>query len=329
LNKRNIIQKIIHNKHSPIKESSKAWAPSNIALVKYWGKRNIELNLPKTSSLSVSLGHLGTETEIRLDKKDVVFLNEKDVTEQKFAARLLAFIDLFRPTTKNCFCIGTINNFPTAAGFASSASGFAAIVKALNDFYGWQLNNKNLSVLARMGSGSAARSIENGFVEWYQGDRDDGLDSYAEKLENDWPELRIGVITITAARKKTGSTEGMLRTVETSPLYNEWPQKVEQDLVLLKEAIQEKDFDLLGKTAENNALNMHATMIGAWPPMLYWLPETVAVFHKVWQLRQDGLSVYFTIDAGPNVKLLFPKKQTTEIKKLFNNIEIIKPFEHY
>ena len=328
MNKQIVINKIIQEQFHPVTDFSKAWAPSNIALVKYWGKRNVELNLPQTSSLSVSLGHLGTKTEIKRADKDVVFLKDKDVTNTKFAERLLKFLDFFRSATSDCFCIRTSNNFPTAAGFASSASGFAAFVKALNDIYDWNLGNKDLSILARMGSGSAARSIENGFVEWYRGDRDDGLDSFAERLEKIWPELQVGVVTVAAVPKKTGSTEGMLRTQETSALYKAWPQKVKEDLKLVIEAIQHKDFELLGKTAENNALNMHATMVGAWPPLLYWQPETIVVFNKVWQLRQDGVPVYFTIDAGPNVKLLFQEKQTASVVNMFEKIEIIRPFKN-
>lgn len=327
MNKQAIVSKIINGEFQPKNNVAKACAPSNIALVKYWGKRNVELNLPVTSSLSVSLGHLGTSTKINLADNDAVFLNGNNVLETKFAQRLLKYLDNFRSSLDMQFEISTENNFPTAAGLASSASGFAALVLALNQLYGWGLSKKELSILARMGSGSASRSLYSGFVEWFCGERDDGLDSYAEPLENQWPELQIGVVTVTEAQKSVGSTEGMLRTLDSSMLYKMWPDKVDADLVTIKWAIEKKDFDLLGKTAESNALAMHATMISSWPPLLYWQPETVAVFHNVWQLRADGIPVYFTIDAGPNIKLLFLKENTSEIIRQFNNLEIIEPFK--
>ena len=327
MNKRKIVAQIINSEFQPKNNTAKAWAPSNIALVKYWGKRNVELNLPVTSSLSVSLGHLGTSTKITLADKDAVYLNSSDVLETKFAQRLLSYLDNFRQSQNMGFEINTENNFPTAAGLASSASGFAALILALNQLYGWDLSKKELSILARMGSGSASRSLFSGFVEWFCGERDDGLDSYAEPLENEWPELQIGVVTVTEAQKSVGSTEGMLRTLDSSMLYKMWPDKVDADLVTIKWAIEKKDFELLGKTAESNALAMHATMMAAWPPLLYWQPETVAVFNKVWKLRREGIQVYFTIDAGPNVKLLFLIENKPEIIRQFSNLEIIGPFE--
>jgi diphosphomevalonate decarboxylase len=327
LNKREIIAEIIQGEFQPKNETGNAWAPSNIALVKYWGKRNVELNLPITSSLSVSLGHLGTSTKIILGDKDAVFLNGKNVLESKFANRLLRYLDNFRQSQNIGFEIHTENNFPTAAGLASSASGFAALVLALNELFGWELSRRDSSILARMGSGSAARSLYPGFVEWHCGEQSDGMDSFAQPLILEWPDLRIGVVTVTEASKPVGSTEGMLRTLDTSMLYKMWPDKVDSDLVAMKWAIEKKDFELLGKTAESNALAMHATMIDAWPPLLYWQPETVAVFNKIWQLRQKGVPVYFTIDAGPNVKLLFLKENASKILKQIKSVEIINPFK--
>jgi diphosphomevalonate decarboxylase len=276
----------------------------------------------------VSLGHLGTDTIItHNDSADDFFLNgERLDPTAKFASRLQNYIDLFRPANDFFFKIDTKNNFPTAAGLASSASGYAAMAMALNNFFGWGLDKTSISILARLGSGSASRSVYNGFVEWHRGEDENGLDSYAELIPEKWPELRLAVVTVSSASKPIGSTEGMKKTVETSTLYKSWPEKANRDIELIREAIQHKNFAQLGSTAESNALAMHATMIDTQPSVLYWLPETVATFHKIWQLRRDGLQLFFTIDAGPNVKILFQEKSEAVVKEKFSGADIIKPF---
>ncbi|MBS0636885.1 MAG: diphosphomevalonate decarboxylase, partial [Verrucomicrobia bacterium] len=281
-----------------------AFAPANIALIKYWGKRNNELNLPVTSSLSLSLDK-GTHTTVKFATEDAVWLNGNRLgPDDAFTKRLLTFCDRFRD--KNCpLHIETVNEIPTAAGFASSSSGFAALVLALNELFGWNHDRKTLSILARLGSGSASRSLYSGFVEWHAGVRDDGLDSYSEPLNIEWPELQIGLVMISDKQKPIDSRMAMRRTVETSTLYKAWPEQVAKDLALMKEALNSKNFTLLGQTAETNALAMHATMAASVPSILYWQPETVATMHKIWQLRnKEGLNIYFTMDAGPNIKLL-------------------------
>ena len=302
-----------------------AFAPANIALCKYWGKRDAELNLPVNSSLSISLGKLGTHTVVKFAKTaDKVFLNGKPAPKG-FAARVSTYLNLFRKDGQ-FFEVRTKNNIPTAAGLASSASGFAALVKALDQLFGWGFNPRELSMLARLGSGSASRSIYDGFVVWHAGARADGMDSYAEELSNPWKNLRVGILEVSKGRKKTGSTDGMNRTRETSELYESWPAQAECDFDELRTAIIAQDFNLLGETAENNALAMHATMLAAWPPLCYWKPQSVALMQKVWQAREDGLELYFTMDAGPNLKLLFLEKDARAVRKLFPKIQIVNPF---
>jgi diphosphomevalonate decarboxylase len=326
VNRSEVVNQILKNADQDfIMSSVTQFAPSNIALVKYWGKRNAELNLPMTSSLSISLGEKGTETTIDIldAPKDQIFLNEIAISnEDHFAKRLVAFLDLFRTPKNYHFKIQTKNNIPTGAGLASSASGFAALVLGLNKMFDWQLPKKELSILARMGSGSACRSLWQGFVKWHCGERDDGLDSYAEKLPYEWPELRVGLLVISEKEKFMGSREAMNRTVKTSKLYQSWPGQVAQDLKNMEEAIKNKDFDLLGKTAEENAIAMHATMHDAVPSINYDLPETVELKNKIWQLRKEGLPLYFTQDAGPNIKLLFLQSHLEKIKTHFEKIEM-------
>ncbi|MEI7851265.1 MAG: diphosphomevalonate decarboxylase [Kiritimatiellales bacterium] len=304
-----------------------AFAPANIALCKYWGKRDAELNLSVNSSLSISLGKLGTHTVVKFAKTaDKVYLNGKPAPKD-FAARLSKYLNLFRKEGQ-FFEVRTKNNIPTAAGLASSASGFAALVKALDQLFGWGFNPRELSMLARLGSGSASRSLYDGFAVWHAGARADGMDSYAEELSNLWKNLRVGILEVSKGRKKTGSTDGMNHTVETSELYESWIAQADCDFDELRTAIAAQDFPMLGKTAENNALAMHATMLAAWPPLCYWKPQSVALMQKVWQAREDGLEIYFTMDAGPNLKLLFLEKDARAVKKLFPKVQIVNPFSN-
>ena len=306
-----------------------SFAPSNIALCKYWGKRDAELNLPINSSLSVSLAHLGSKTRILLSEsgQDQVVLNDELLAaDNSFAVKVIAFIDMFRRDAGHRVRVETVNNIPTAAGLASSASGFAALMQAVNEFYRLELDLSLQSAFARMGSGSASRSLFNGFVEWNMGQREDGMDSVATPLATVWPDLRIGLIKVSTAQKPVDSRSGMNRTVATAHLYQSWPMQAAADLSQLHAAIESHDFELLGQTAEQNALSMHATMIASWPPLLYWQADSVTAMHKIWQLRAEGLSLYFTMDAGPNLKVLFSAADEAAVCGQFPDMQVIAPF---
>ncbi len=310
-------------------EKGVGYAPTNIALCKYWGKRDTELNLPVTSSLSVALPDKGAFTTVSMidAEDDIVILNDEILPEgSSFVSRLVHYLDLFRTHAVWRLKIDIKMNLPVAAGLASSACGFASVVSALNDLFQWKLTPRQSSILARIGSGSAARSFWSGFVEWHEGSQLDGMDSYAEPLEVEWFGLCIGILNISDAQKPISSREAMLRTVNSSALYQSWPKKVTNDLALLKQAIKTKNFSLLGGTAESNALAMHATMIASWPPICYSLPETLAAMQKVWDARAQGLELYFTQDAGPNLKLIFMDNHLEAVKALFPNFEVIPLF---
>lgn len=318
------------NAWKPQRDKGVAFAPTNIALCKYWGKRDQELNLPVTSSLSVALPDRGALTHLSLHNKpyDHVVLNEKELDPQsKFVTRIVEFLDLFRPLKNWNLLIDIKMNVPVAAGLASSACGFASLVAALNDLFLWGLSKRHLSILARLGSGSAARSFWNGFVEWHAGVQADGMDSYAQSLEDEWSELHVGILSINTTEKPLSSREAMQKTVDTSILYNSWPKKVARDMLILRQALHAKNFSLLGGTSESNALTMHATMLSSWPPICYFLPETIREMQKIWSLRNDGLEVYFTQDAGPNLKLLFVEKDKKIIKEHFPSIDILNLFD--
>lgn len=327
---REIVQRIVAGRDMPGVERGVGRAPANIALVKYWGKRNEELNLPVTGSLSISLGRLGSEVELRPTDgpTDAVWLNSAPLPlNSAFTKRASAYLDLFRPAPGYWYEVQARNTVPTAAGFALSASGFAALARALDDLYGWGLSTRELSILARLGSGSAARSLEHGFVEWQAGSEPDGMDCFAERVAAEWPELRVGALVLCADEKPIGSREGMKRSVETCEFYREWPGRVAQDLTLLKSAMAENDFAALGAVAEANALAMHALMAATCPPIVYALPETVAAMRTVWTARQEGLALWFTMDAGPNVKLLFEVQDEAAVRERFPAVQVVAPFE--
>ncbi|AKQ33366.1 diphosphomevalonate decarboxylase [Candidatus Coxiella mudrowiae] len=331
--KRNhIFQKLLapQNK-TPVKSFGQAFAPSNIALCKYWGKRNLELNLPFTSSLSISLNNKGAHAKISSSPNlhhELIINNNLLNLESVYAKPLLAFLEEFTFLDIKAFRLELNFNIPIAAGLASSSSSYAAIIKAMNDFFGWQLNGKTLSILARLGSGSACRSVFEGFVQWHCGTDPAGMDSYAEPLNQNWPELCVGLHIVSSQKKTTSSREGMKRTVATSALYTAWPQKVNEDLISLKKAITQKDFSLLGRAAESNALAMHATMLAAWPPLMYSSPETIQLLKKIWMLREKGLEIYFTQDAGPNIKSLFLAQDKEKLSHHFHDLETILPFKN-
>lgn len=315
----------------PIVKSAESYAPSNIALCKYWGKRNRVLNLPLTDSLSVSLGTHGSHCRLTLAdyEQDHVILDGKELPkESPFARRLTDYLDLFRPAgTYGLICEAT-NTVPTAAGLASSASGFASVIMALNQLLGWNLDDAQLSILARLGSGSASRSLWHGFVHWHAGSDPDGTDSFAVPVDCTWPEVRIGVVMLSTAKKPISSTDAMNLTTDTSHLYQSWPAQVAHDLGLMQQAICSRDFDLLGQTAEHNAMSMHATMISSKPSVLYWSPETVAAIHQIHRLRSEGVAVYLTIDAGPNIKLLYQKQDEQALLSTFSSMVPINPWLH-
>lgn len=288
-----------------------AKAHTNIALIKYWGKRNEKLILPTNNSLSVTLDGLYTETTVHFQehlKEDVFTLNNEEITGVAYD-RVTKYLDLFREYTGNLDLFAEVhstNHVPTAAGFASSASGFAALAAATAKAMNLNLSDRELSRFTRQGSGSACRSVYGGFVEWEMGTLDDGSDSYAVQIapQNHW-DLRVAAVVLTAKEKDVSSRDGMKLTVDTSVFYDGWLNSIPDDLREIKAGIQARDFEKVGAIAEANCLKMHATTLGAKPPFTYWQDTTMAVMGKVQQLRQENILTYFTIDAGPNVKVLY------------------------
>ncbi len=295
-----------------------ATANSNIALAKYWGKRDEVLNLPYTGSISITLAGLTTTALVAFDgehSSDRVVMNG-DLIEGSQARSVSRFLDHVRQIAgeRTTAQVEVRTNFPVAAGLASSASTFAALALASSAALGLSLSARQLSVLARRGSGSASRSIFGGYVEWLAGEASDGSDSYAVPLASaeSW-QLGIVIAITDFGRKHVGSREGMAHALKRSPFFPAWLETHDADLEAVRRGILERDLTRLGEAAERNCLKMHAVSMAASPALLYWNPATVAVMRRVLQLREADTDAYFTIDAGPQVKIICPWTQRNSV----------------
>lgn len=303
--------------------TGKARAYTNIALIKYWGKKDEELILPMNNSLSLTLDAFYTETTVSFDPalQADTFLLDGQLQNTAATAKISRFLDLLRELagTKLRAAVTSENFVPTAAGLASSASGLAALAAAGNAALQLGLDDSQLSRLARRGSGSACRSIFGGFVEWEQGI--DDITSLAHPLaangfEND---LAMLFVLINDKQKDVSSRDGMRRTVATSTFYPGWLASLPEDLAAIKQAIATQDFTALGRITEANGLKMHATTLAAVPPFTYWSPQSLLAMDLVRQLRATGTECYFTMDAGPNVKVLCRRQDEAAVQQAFSN----------
>ncbi len=305
-------------------------ANSNIALVKYWGKRNEEMVLPYNSSISITVDDLEAKTTVEFSKnyqEDAFIINgnvvEKDSQEYH---RLSKFVTMFKRlggVREFKVRVESSVNFPVAAGLASSAAGYAALAGALDQALSLNYDRIELSKLARLGSGSACRSVYGGFVEWKRGELDDGSDSYAEQIanENYWKEFKVIFCLTSEEHKKISSREGMAQSVKTSPYYESWINTTQAEIEPMKNAIISKSISKVGEIAESSCLKMHSVMLTTKPPLIYWNPVTVEIMKKILTMRETGIDAYFTIDAGPQVKVLSLENQVEEITKHLKNIK--------
>jgi len=296
-----------------------ARACANIALAKYWGKADVKRNIPAVPSISLTLDQLVTETRVRFDasvKADVVRLDGRRATAAE-TERVTAMLDRVRREARlhlNAH-VTSHNHFPTAAGLASSASGFAALAAAASAAAGLRFNARRLSALARASSASAARSIYGGFVELPAGSRGDAnLAARPIAPPGHW-NLRLIVAATEPGQKKVGSTEGMERSRKTSPYYEAWLSQAPKWSRRIKRAIKERDLDTLGGAMEQSTLAFHCCAITSNPPILYWAPATLAALATVRGLRERGVAVWATMDAGPHVKALCGVGDATRVRQ--------------
>ncbi len=300
-----------------------AKAHTNIALIKYWGKENQELIIPQTDSLSLTLNEFYTTTTVNFDDQltsDQVYV-DKQLLDQQDSKKVVHILNLVRELSGiNYFAkVDSINHVPTAAGLASSASAFAALAGAASSAAGLKLSSRDLSRLARRGSGSATRSIYGGLVEWQKGTNDQS--SFAKPIleDVDFP-IEMLAVLVNTKKKKISSRSGMQSSVATSPYYDAWRKVVAQDMTAIKEAIKAKDIDLIGHIAEENALRMHALTLSADPGFTYFNAETLTIIKAVQDLRNNGINCYYTMDAGPNVKVIYDRMNRKKIVTKLSNI---------
>jgi diphosphomevalonate decarboxylase len=303
-----------------------AFANANIAFIKYWGVADAALNLPLSDSISMTLDSLHTTTTVEFDpalEADLVVIDgqERDGAPLARASRHLDRLRQ-RAGVETRARVVSENNFPMGAGIASSASAFAALTVAGATALGLELDAREMSRIARLESGSASRSLFGGFVEWRAGTDDES--SYAEPIasENHW-ELRDVVAVVEAGHKAVSSASGH-RLAGSSPFLAARLEQVERQLPRVRDAIRVRDLLELGPLIEADALAMHFVMMSSTPPLFYWSPATIELIKRCQEWREQGLQVYFTIDAGPNVHLICEDYQEAELVDQLQRVPGVK-----
>lgn len=307
---------------------AKAKSPANIAFIKYWGKTDPKIRVPQNNSISMCLSEMYSECEVefRDDLKEdrVEFLGEKVVTDRE-KERIVKVLDRVRKIGKTGLKakVKTKNNFPKATGIASSASGMSAVTVAALGALDIELPLKELSKLARLASGTASRSIPDGFVEWVAGKDSDS--SYSKQIfkPTHWQICDV-VAVVTKEMKKVSSTDGHA-LASTSPLYKARLMGMDKKIREIKKVMRDKNFSRFGEIIEAEALSMHAICITSKPAVIYWERTTMEIIRKVIEWRESGeVEAYFTIDAGPSVHVICREKDSREVEKRLSSIKGVK-----
>ncbi len=305
---------------------STAIAPSNIAFTKYWGRKDEELRLPENGSISMCLSNLLTTTTVEFSKdyeKDEVVINGGGLEEGE-AGRVIKHLDRIRKLAniEHQAKVVSNNNFPSGTGLSSSASGFAALTLAASKAAGLELSEKELSILARQGSGSACRSIPSGIVEWLDGYTSDT--SYAIQIfQPEWWDIADVVAVVSEGKKEVSTSVGQ-QTATSSPFMDVRKSHMEEKNELCKKLIQEKNFKEFGELIEAEALELHTIMLTQRPALIYWTPGTLRIMKLVSHWRADGVPVYFTINTGQDIHLICEQKDVEAVKNKLKDIEEVK-----
>ncbi|RHY06683.1 hypothetical protein DYB25_000101 [Aphanomyces astaci] len=320
--------------------------PTNIAVIKYWGKDNVALNTPLNSSVSVTLNQdqLKTVTSVLASKDfpaDRIWLNgaEQNIQNKRIQVVLK---EVRRLATSNAvdahgraiakadwdlykLHIVSINTFPTAAGLASSAAGYACLVAALVELYAAEEEYEGqFSAIARQGSGSACRSLHGGFVRWDKGVKADGTDSLAIQIADDkhWPELEAIICVVNDKEKDTSSTDGMNTSKDTSELLGFRAREVvHKRLAAIEAAYKAKDFETFGKITMMDSNQFHATCLDTYPPIFYLNEISRSIIHLVHKYNHHAgaIQAAYTFDAGPNAVIFVEKKHTKDVLALLSH----------
>lgn len=299
-----------------------ARAQPNIALIKYWGKSDVSRNLPAVGSISITLDTLYTTMSVELDSSIAEdHLTVNGAVDSAMLPRVSQCLDAVCGHDRERATVSSQCNFPIAAGLASSSSAFAALVVAADAACGGARERAELANLAGLASGSAARSLYSGFCELEIAG--EGIVVHSLRLGSEWP-LKVVVAVTEAGPKPVGSTEAMEISRKTSPFYERWVEQQADDLAAAREAILDRDFGMLSEVAEHNCLKMHSVMWASRPPMIYWNHVTLECMQVVRDLRAGGMEVFFTIDAGPQVKAVCLPEYEEEVAVALGAIAGVK-----
>ncbi len=308
-----------------------AEATPNIAFVKYWGKRDEKLILPTNPSISATMDfQLRTRTSVLFSKtfsKDEIIVHNKRLAGAELLQATKA-LDHLRSLGKTRLKarVVSLNCFPTAAGLASSAAGFAALAVAGAAALGLKLSQKELSITARLGSGSASRSVVGGFAEWKAGAKKDGSDSYAVQLAppTHWPEFRNVIAIVEAGEKKVKSRAGMAETVATSSLFTQRLRDLPKTLETIRKAVLRRDTSSLFPAMMRESDNMHAVMLDTWPPITYLDDVSKQIISAVLELNGSEPVAGYTFDAGPNAHIFTTERNVLAVKRVLLEIPGVK-----
>jgi diphosphomevalonate decarboxylase len=304
---------------------STAVAPSNIAFIKYWGKKDEKLRLPENGSISMNLSGLETKTTVEFSPmflEDSIMINS--LKEPNEGHRVIEHLDRIRELAHihEKARVDSRNNFPTGTGLSSSASGFAALTVAAVTAAGLRLSEKDLSILARQGSGSACRSIPDGITEWLDGDTSEA--SYAESLYGPSYWDLCDVIAVVSVEKKDVPTTSGMKLAGKSPFFDKRLQRMKGKIQACKKSLREKNFQKFGELIEAEALELHAIMLTSTPSLIYWTPGTLRIMKlcKVW--RSAGIPVYFTVNTGQDIHLICEESTQEILTKKLKELEEVK-----
>lgn len=301
---------------------STARAHANIAFIKYWGRKNETLRLPSNGSISMNLSNLFTTTTVEFVpslKQDDILVN--GMKKDEINIRISKHLDRIRALTqKNIYAkVVSQNNFASSAGMASSASGFAALTVACFAALEEKISEKNISIMARQGSGSACRSIPDGFVEWRDANTSDESYAYSLFSPSHWDICDI-VAVVSKEKKDTATSIGQ-QTAATSIFFQTRLKNITAKIEKCKKLLTDKNFDEFGKLIELEALELHSIMFTSWPSLIYLEPASLTVMKAIKKLRENGTKVYFTIDAGPNIHMICQKKDKEKIEDTIKSIQ--------
>lgn len=299
-----------------------AIAHPNVALIKYWGKSDTDANFPAVGSLSLTLSGISTRTNIRFDATlagDSLLINGSE--DSRALPRVARCLDLLRASAgvQLYAAVESTNDFPTGAGLASSASGYAALVTAAAAALGIDGEHELLNEVARIGSGSAPRSLHDGIVLLDANPATGTMTCATVAAPDDWP-LQVLVAVTSRTPKDIGSTGGMESSRETSPYYQAWVDSHAADLQAGLAAVAEHDFAVLAELSEFSCLKMHSVALSSKPALIYWSGATVAAMQRVKELRADGVPVFFTIDAGPQLKAVCLPEAAEQVRDALQQV---------